>query len=116
MTEITSEMIAAFRRAAFDRQMHEDGCPEGEGIKAGIAAIAPMIRAEALEEAAKVATYKGDTHDCEYRGVQDWETGEVPCDFSEDGEICECAVKYECSRTIAAAIRALKEKANAPGS
>lgn len=55
MTKITDEMVITFRRAAFDRQMHEDGCPDGAGIRAGLAAIAPMIRAAALEEAAKVA-------------------------------------------------------------
>jgi hypothetical protein len=59
---ITDEMIAAFRLAAFNRQMHEDGCPEGEAIRAGLeaamgATVAPD-NAEwnaAIERAAKVA-------------------------------------------------------------
>lgn len=50
-TTIADEMVAAFQRAAWDRMMHEDGCAEGESIRAGIEAIAPMIRARALQEA-----------------------------------------------------------------
>jgi hypothetical protein len=48
-------MINAFLKSATDRLMHDDGCPEGEQIRAGLEAEAPMIRKAAYEEAAKVA-------------------------------------------------------------
>jgi hypothetical protein len=43
MTEITDEMVAVFRKAAWVRQMHEDGCPAGHGIGADLQAVAPLI-------------------------------------------------------------------------
>lgn len=52
-TLVTDEMVAAFKTAAFNRMMGDDGCPEGEATRAGLEAIAPMIRDAALEEAAK---------------------------------------------------------------
>lgn len=59
MTVVIDRLAAAFRTAAFNRLMHEDGCPEGEQIRAGILAIAPEIYQagqEAMrEEAARVA-------------------------------------------------------------
>jgi hypothetical protein len=55
MAEITDEMVTAFRRAATDRLMHEDGCPEGEQIRAGLEAVAPLIRNIERERCAKLA-------------------------------------------------------------
>lgn len=58
-TRIAGELADTFKRAAFDRLMHEDGCPEGEQIKAGIAAIAPAIyragQHDGLKEASAIA-------------------------------------------------------------
>lgn len=42
--ETTDHYAAIFKRAAFDRLMHDDGGPEGEQIKAGIAAVFAALR------------------------------------------------------------------------
>lgn len=41
---ITDETIETFKRAAFDRMMDDDGCPEGEQIRAGLAAVFAATR------------------------------------------------------------------------
>ena len=41
---ITDETIETFKRAAFDRMMDDDGCPEGEQIRAGLAAVFAALR------------------------------------------------------------------------
>lgn len=60
---ITDEMVETFKRAAFDRMMSDDGCPEGEATRAGLEAVAPLIRAQALEEAARISDDAGDCVD-----------------------------------------------------
>ena len=96
-TRIAGELADKFKRAAFDRLMHEDGCPEGEQIKAGIAAIAPAIyragQEEMRERAAKVAKYRHENWRMPH--PEDAKAGEVCCD------VTACA-------DIAAAIRSLK--------
>lgn len=57
---IASDLVEPFRRAAFDRLMHEDGCPEDEQIKAGIAAIASAIYRAGIEAAAGIAQQIAD--------------------------------------------------------
>ena len=42
--ETVERCAAIFRRAAFDRMMSDDGCPEGEQIKAGISAVFSALR------------------------------------------------------------------------
>jgi hypothetical protein len=71
-------------------------------------------RNNALEEAAQVASgyVSKDTYDCEYRGIQDWETGEIPCDAERDGGFCRCAVENETGCEIANRIRAMKTQVN----
>ncbi len=102
---VTDEMVAAFKRSAFDRQMHEDGCPDGEGIRAGIAAIAPMIRALALEDAAKVADQHMLKADEAFnRRVHRARRGEKNLELAA---AADAGMSHE-ARKIAAAIRAMK--------
>lgn len=109
MTTITDDMITTFKRAAFDRQMHEDGCPEGEGIRAGIAAIAPLIRAEAMEEAARVADrHKRKADEAFNRRVRRARRGEKNLELAA---AADAGMSHE-ARKIAAAIRALKDGTN----
>ena len=61
--QLAADLAHAFRRAATDRLMHEDGCPEGEQIKAGIAAIAPAIYRAGLERGAEIAGSIGTRDD-----------------------------------------------------
>lgn len=51
LDEIAGDLIDTFKSAALDRMMHEDGCPEGEQIRAGIAAIANVLYHAALNAA-----------------------------------------------------------------
>lgn len=44
--------------------------------------------------------------DCDYRGVQDQETGEVLCSRETRGEDCLCVMRMETADAIAAKIRA----------
>lgn len=53
--KIARELADVFRQAAIDRLTHEDGCPEGEQIKAGIAAIVPAIYRAGMARAAAAA-------------------------------------------------------------
>lgn len=107
---VTDDMIETFRRAAFDRQMHEDGCPEGEQIKAGIAAIAPAIWqagvAAGLERAAQIADEHKAGADQEFDArVTRARRGERNLDLAASA----AAGMSHTGRKIAAAIRKLKE-------
>lgn len=42
--ETIERYAVIFKRAAFDRLISDDGCPEGEQIKAGIAAVFAALR------------------------------------------------------------------------
>jgi hypothetical protein len=105
---ISDEMVAAFRTAAFNRLMHEDGCPEGEQIKAGIAAIYPLLEREVLERAAGVAdnVFASVTDICHCRGQG--------CDCygssNDSGWAGEQAGRQSAATNIAAAIRALAKE------
>jgi len=44
MSDLIERLAGTFKRAAFDRLMHEDGCPEGEQIKAGLAAVLSSLK------------------------------------------------------------------------
>lgn len=83
---------------------------------AAMRAIAAQARAQALEEAAKIAKRHANIGgDCEARGVMDWETGEVPCDMENRCEICLCGELNQHADKIAADIGALLTKENADG-
>ena len=43
--------------------------------------------------------------DCDDRGFQDPETGEVPCDAERRGEVCVCAELFDQAGRIAQSIR-----------
>lgn len=108
--KIAGALADAFRRAAFDRMMHEDGCPEGEQIKAGIAAIAPTIWragvAEGLELAAEIADEHKSGADQEFDArVTRARKGERNLDLAASA----AAGMSHTGRKIAVAIRKLKE-------
>jgi hypothetical protein len=81
--------LEAMCKAAYLSSFWNEGDEAWRVATAIVAAITPLIRAEALEEAAKVA----DDEDGEY---------------SYAGEHRNMAMLQQCCREIAAAIRALK--------
>lgn len=96
--EITDEMVAIAKKAGIDRLMSDDGCPEGEALRASIEAVATMIAAEAYkrgqedmrEQAAKIADEKG------------WKNARRPATVTEE-------YGHDMADEIASDIRNLKE-------
>ena len=55
---------------------------------------------------AQVAAGLADGADCDDRGMQDPETGEVPCAAEARGEVCVCVERSDLAHKIATKIRA----------
>ena len=74
-------------------------CPEHERW-------AKAIRDYEREACARLASGMGDAADCDDRGMQDPETGEVPCSAERRGEVCVCVERSDLAHKIATKIRA----------
>lgn len=105
--KITDEMIAAFKRAAFDRLMHEDGCPDGEQIRAGLEAVAPMIAAEARDDALEEAAEQAEIRADEYQSTVQTILG-TTLKFKSIPAVTAVSDKAGSAQAIADAIRTLK--------
>lgn len=71
--------------------------------------IVNLVSDEVLAEreaCARIASGMSDGMDCDDRGAQDRETGEVPCSAEARGEVCVCSERCELAFKIAAKIRA----------
>lgn len=71
-----------------------------------LAAHIAMAIKEEREACARIASGMSDGMDCDDRGAQDPETGEVPCSAESRGEVCVCSERYELAFKIADKIRA----------
>ncbi len=58
------------------------------------------------EACARLASGMGGGADCDDRGMQDPETGEVPCSAERRGEVCVCVERSDLAHKIATKIRA----------
>lgn len=71
---------------------------------------AQVIRAAVAAEREACARIASDTPQsdvsCDYRGIQDPETGEVPCRMEDDCGRCACSAEFEHGFRISARIRA----------
>lgn len=67
--------------------------------------IGEAVAAE-REACARVASGLADGADCDDRGMQDPETGEVPCAAEARGEVCVCVERSDLAHKIATKIRA----------
>lgn len=68
-------------------------------------AIRTAIAAE-REACARIASRSAGFADCDDRGMQDPETGEVPCSAEARGEVCVCVERSDLAHKIATKIRA----------
>jgi hypothetical protein len=57
------------------------------------------------ERCLTIAKRARETAECDNRGVQDWETGEVPCSAERRTGVCECDLRSEVAEQIAARIK-----------
>lgn len=71
-----------------------------------IKAVVALISADEREACARIASGMSDGMDCDNRGAQDPETGEVPCSAETRGEVCVCSERSELAFKIADKIRA----------
>lgn len=62
--------------------------------------------ADEREACARIASGMSDGADCDDRGMQDPETGEVPCSAERRGEVCVCVERSDLAHKIATTIRA----------
>lgn len=72
-------------------------------------AIIELVKSEVVAEreaCARIASGMATRMDCDDRGTQDPETGEVPCDAERRGEVCVCSERSELAFKIADKIRA----------
>lgn len=70
---------------------------------------ANRVMAEVMAEreaCARIASGLSDGMDCDDRGSQDPETGEVPCAAEARGEVCICSERSDLAFKIADKIRA----------
>lgn len=72
-----------------------------EVARAVINAVLPMEREAVVKITSNIANA-----DCDYRGAQDPETGEVPCSRENRGDTCLCMERMETADAIAAKVRA----------
>lgn len=68
--------------------------------------VGRLVAAE-RDACALVAINTGDGMiDCDDRGMQDPETGEIPCSAERRGEVCVCVERSDLAHKIATTIRA----------
>jgi len=67
---------------------------------------------DTVERCAKAAERFDPFFNCDQRGMQDPETGEVSCAISDDG--CECAIAMDAAERIAANIRSIATRTLPP--
>lgn len=67
------------------------------------------VKAKLMEETeacARIVSGMSDGMECDERGVQDLETGEIPCGAELRGDVCLCVERSDLAHKIATKIRA----------